>query len=279
MRPQTSRLEFIRLMWRFFVRDAKTEMSYRLQFFFQVAGIFSVCVSFFFMSLMMRRVESGITSLGKYGGSYFGFAIVGAAMSTYLDSSLRSLGGSIRTAQVTGTLEAMLTTRATIGPIVTGSGIYTLLYTTIRTLMYFVFAAFLFELPVHFETWPAVSVIMLLTISSTMVLSVVAAGFIVWFKQGDPLTAALSGLSWLLSGVLYPKEILPAWVQDVAAALPMTHTLEAMRLALLTGATLTDLRPQIAFLAVFSALGIPVAIAWFRFAVGRAKMAGSLARY
>jgi ABC-2 type transport system permease protein len=273
------RLSFLRLLWRFIVRDAKVSASYRLQFFFQAAGVFSVCVSFFFLSLMMKRVEPGISSLSKYGGSYFGFVIVGAAMSTYLDSSLRSFAAAIRQAQMTGTLEAMLTTRARIAPIVAGCGVYTLIFTSFRTLLYFVFAAFLFELPIFWRTWPEVTVVLALTVTSTMALGIFAAGFIVWFKQGDPITAAISGLSWLLSGILYPKEILPSWVQRIADFLPMTHTLESMRLALLVGANAESLERSFLYLSAFSLIGIPISVAWFRFAVSRAKVAGSLARY
>jgi ABC-2 type transport system permease protein len=228
---------------------------------------------------MMKRVESSIGTLTKYGGSYFGFVIVGAAMSTFLDSSLRSFAGAIRSAQITGTLEAMLTTKARIGPIIAGSGLYTLISTTVRTLLYFLFAAFLFELPMHFDTWPQAALVMALTVTSTLALGIFSAGFIVWFKQGDPVTTAISGLSWLLSGILYPKEILPSWVQRVADFLPMTHTLESMRLALLTGAEIQALERSILYLSAFSVLGIPAAVLWFKFAVGRAKVAGSLARY
>jgi ABC-2 type transport system permease protein len=272
-------MSFLRLLWAFIVRDAKVAASYRVQFFFQAAGVFSVCVSFFFLSLMMKRVEPGISSLSKYGGSYFGFVIVGAAMSTYLDSSLRSFAGAIRQAQMTGTLEAMLTTRATVGPVVAGCGVYTLIFTTFRTLLYFVFAAFLFEVPIFWGTWPHVALILGLTVTSTMALGIFAAGFIVWFKQGDPVTTAISGLSWLLSGILYPKEILPGWVQRVADFLPMTHTLESMRLSLLTGASASSSERSAAYLLAYSAIGIPLAVVWFKFSVNRAKVSGSLARY
>lgn len=269
----------LRLLWEFFRRDAKIAMSYRVNFFFQVAGVFSVCVTFFFLSLMMRRVEGGIGSLSKYGGSYFGFVLVGAAFSTYLDSSLRTFAGAIRTAQITGTLEAMLTTRSRIGPLVAGSATYTLLFTTVRAMLYLVFGALVFGVQLRTETWPQAMAVMGLTITSTMALGIFAAGFIVWFKQGDPVTTAISGLSWLLSGVLYPKEILPGWVQQAAQVLPMTHTLEAMRLALLTGAPMGDVRGSLVFLGLFSLAGIPLAVVWFQWAVSRAKVDGSLARY
>jgi ABC-2 type transport system permease protein len=268
-----------RLFWEFFRRDLKITLSYRFQFFFQAAGLLSICVTFFFVSLMLRRVEGGIAALSKYGGSYFAFAIVGIAVSSYIDLSLRTFASAIRTAQMTGTFEAMLTTRTPIGALVAGSSVYTLAYSAVRSLLLVAFGALLFGIDLHLDSWPALVVVFSLTVLSTMALGIFAAGFIVLFKQGDPLTSAMSGLSWLLSGVLYPKEILPGWVQRVADILPLTHALEAMRLALLQGRDLGALSRSVVGLAIFAAAGIPLSLAWFAWSVGRARAAGSLARY
>ena len=266
-------------MLAFLRRDLKVALSYRLQFFLQVASVLSLSITFFFLSLMLGRAEAQIASLGKYGGRYFGFVLVGLAFSTFLDGTLRTFSFSIRQAQITGTLEAMLTTRARIGAVVAGSALYTLLSTSIRTLLFGVFGVVVFQQRLHFDAWPAVVAVFVLTVLCTLALGIFSAGFIVLFKQGDPVTGAISGLSWLLSGVLYPKEILPVWVQRFADLLPLTHTLESMRLALLTGADLEDLRRSMAYLTVFAALGIPLAVLWFGWAVGRARVAGSLAKY
>lgn len=270
---------FLRLMWEFVRRDAKLAMSYRLQFFFQIAGIFSVSVTFFFLSLMMRGVEGEIVALERYGGGYFGFVMVGVAFSTYLDAALRMFGSSIRSAQMTGTLKAMLASKTRLASLVGGSALYTLLFTTLRVGLYLGFGALFFQQQVYLETWPAGLAILGLTVTSTLALGIFAAGFIVLFKQGDPVTAGVAGLSWLLSGILYPKEILPLWVQEVASFLPMTHTLEAMRLVLLTGASADVLTRSIGYLATFSLVGIPLAVLWFAWAVRRARIAGSLGAY
>ncbi len=272
-------MKLLLLFYEFLRRDAKIAMSYRFQFFVQVAGVLSICFTFFFLALMLAKVEHGIGALQKYGGGYFGFVLVGIAFSTYLDAALRTFGLAIRQAQMTGTLEAMLTTRTRIGPLIAGSAVYTLLFTTVRSGLFIVFGALIFRVPVHLETWPGAVAILGLTITSTLALGIFAAGFIVLFKQGDPVTAAIAGLSWLLSGILYPKEILPAWVQRIAEFLPMTHTLESMRLVLLTGAEPAQLSRSIAYLALFSVVGIPLALLWFGYAVGRARIAGSLAKY
>jgi ABC-2 type transport system permease protein len=269
----------LRLMWEFVRRDAKIAASYRFQLFFQVAGLFSICVTFFFLSLMMRGVEGGIRTLGKYGGSYFAFAILGIAVSSYVDLALRTFATTIRTAQMTGTFEAMLTTRTRLGTLVAGSAIYTLVWSLLRSVVLVGFGAGIFGVHLHATAWPSVALVLLLTLASTMALGIFSAGFIVLFKQGDPVANAVSGLSWLLSGVLYPKEILPPWVQELAALLPVTHALEATRLALLTGAPPQALGSSFLGLAIFAAIGLPLSLLWFGWAIGRARIAGSLARY
>lgn len=272
-------VSFLELMWEFVRRDAKIQLSYRLQAFFQLAALFSICVTFFFLAHMLRGVESSIGTLERYGGSYFAFAIVGLAASTYIDSSLRSFATSIRTAQMTGTFEAMLSTRTRIGALVAGSALYTLIYMGVRSAILIAMAGLVFQVPLHLDQAGALAAIFALTLATTLALGVFSAGFIVLFKQGDPLTAAISGLSWLLSGVLYPKEILPLWVQDVASFLPATHALEATRLILLRGAGLDALPHAVLGLALFALIGLPLSLLWFSWAVNRARDAGSLAQY
>ncbi|MBI4816056.1 MAG: ABC transporter permease [Deltaproteobacteria bacterium] len=268
-----------RVIWAFIKRDAKMAFSYRLQTFFQFAGIFSIAVTFFFLSLMMKRVESGITALGNYGGSYFGFAIVGIAVSFYMDSSLRTFASSIRTAQMTGTFEAMLMTRASISALMAGSSAYTLLQTSLRAGALVALGALLFDVPIHLSQLGGLLAVFVLTALATLGLAIFSAGFIVLFNKGDPLTMAISGMSWLLSGVIYPRQILPIWVQKIANLLPMTHSLEAVRLLLLKGATLSEIWSSLVGLAVFTVIALPVSIFWFGWSVDRAREDGSLARY
>lgn len=269
----------LRLLWAFVRRDAKIAFSYRLQFFFQVSSVLTVLFTFFFLSFMLRRVEGDITSLERYGGSYFGFALIGAAFSGYFDSALRTFGQGIRQAQITGTFEAMVATPCPLSWVVAGSAAYTLLLTTFRTALFLAFGVAIFSQGLSLHAWPAAMLVFVATLGAALALGIFSAGFIVLFKQGDPVTGALTGLSWLLSGILYPREILPVWVQRVADGLPMTHTLEAMRLALLTGASIRDVARPLLFLCAFAGLGLPLALLWFRWAMVRARVTGSLAKY
>ncbi len=68
-----------------------------------------------------------------------------------------------------------------------------------------------------------------------------------------------------VSGVFYPIEVLPAWLQYVAAALPSSHVFEGMRAVLFEQRFRFDLFAYAALLnVVYLAAGIGVFLAFFR---------------
>ena len=85
--------------------------------------------------------------------------------------------------------------------------------------------------------------------------------------------------SALLSGAIYPVDVLPESLQIVARALPQTHAIEAMRLAVLQGHSIPDLASSLVSLLVFVIILLPLSLAAFHYAARRSKMDGSLAHY
>ena len=68
-------------------------------------------------------------------------------------------------------------------------------------------------------------------------------------------------------------------MQAVAAWLPLTYAVHAIRAVTLSGATLADLRYDLTMLALF-AVGLSALGYWvFRFTERRARRSGSLGRY
>ncbi|MCH7638524.1 MAG: ABC transporter permease, partial [Bacteroidetes bacterium] len=110
-------------------------------------------------------------------------------------------------------------------------------------------------------------------------IGILAASFTLVFKQGDPFTALLVLASGMLSGTMYPVGVLPEWLQGVARLLPQTHAIEAIRIAILRGGSLSEVAPQLIVLALFAALLVPLALLVFSAAMNRARIEGSLAHY
>ena len=127
--------------------------------------------------------------------------------------------------------------------------------------------------------YAAALVILLLTVVSFSSLGIIAASFIMVLKRGDPVTWLFNVVSGLLGGVYFPIAIMPGWMQGLSKLLPITYALEGMRLALLQGAALQKLVPEILALGAFSALLLPLSLFAFRYAVRLAKVDGSLTHY
>jgi ABC-2 type transport system permease protein len=61
--------------------------------------------------------------------------------------------------------------------------------------------------------------------------------------------------------------------------LPHTYALEALRMALLQGASASQVSPQLGALVLFAVGSISASYLLFTYAVSRAKIEGSLAQY
>jgi ABC-2 type transport system permease protein len=86
-------------------------------------------------------------------------------------------------------------------------------------------------------------------------------------------------VSRFLGGVYFPITILPLWVQEISYLLPITYSLHGMRMAILMGYSIKDIRQDIFALILFSIILLPFSIFCFKFAIRKAKKQGSLIYY
>ena len=69
---------------------------------------------------------------------------------------------------------------------------------------------------------------------------------------------------WIVSGVFFSAQRFPDAIQPVIKALPLTATIDALRANMLQGASLAQVSPELAVLAVWLAVCFPVALKLFR---------------
>ncbi len=267
---------FWRLVLAFLRRDWQSERSYRLAFLLSFGGIFFSVAVFFFVARLLG--DAAAPFLVEYGGDYFAFVLIGIAFQRYFGVGLTSFAATLRQAQTTGTLEAMLTAPVRLSYIILASSLWSYGLTTLQVVAYlFVGAGFLGVALVG--NYGAAVLVLLLTVLAFSSLGILSASFVMVLKRGDPITWAIGAASTFFGGVYFPVGVLPDWLQWISALLPVTYSLRAMRLALLQGAGLGQLWPDLLVLAVFCAVLLPASLLAFRYAVRRARMEGSLTHY
>lgn len=126
---------------------------------------------------------------------------------------------------------------------------------------------------------PLVLLIMAMTVVSASSFGIIAACFIIVVKRGDPISWVFKSASWLVGGVVFPVAVLPAWMQKLALLLPTTHALQAMRMVMLKGKSLSEIGPELTALSIFCFVLLPISLRTLRYAVRRAKREGTLTHY
>jgi len=261
----------------FIWRDFINEKSYKFAFVTQIFGIFISILTFFFLSKLLGDV--GASYLKPYGGNYFSFVLIGIAFFSYLRVSMEDLSKSIREGQMLGTLEALLVTQTGIPTIVLSSSLYSFIWASVKVTVYLLLGDFIFGVNMGNANLKGALLILLLTITSFSSLGIISASFIMVLKKGDPINRIFIGISGLLGGLYYPVSVLPDWLKKLSYFLPITYSLEGMRLSLLKGYSLSELIPNIAALAIFSIIMLPLSISIFVYAIKRAKRDGTLTQY
>lgn len=261
----------------FLWRDWKQLCSYRFAFVLSNFGLFVPLVMLVFIERMMNGLS--VPSVERYGGDYVAFALVGIVVTTYSGTALRAFSANLRASQSLGTLEVLFLTRANLYTIVFGWSLFPFLRSTVVLLVYFLGGFLILGLQLNSANFIGLALTLVLTVITMASLGILAAAFTLVFKQGEPFTRLIVLSSALLSGAVYPVQVLPEWLQAVSKLLPQTYAIEAARLFLLQGYSVAELLPELSTLLLFGLILLPLSLFIFHFAMSRARMEGSLAHY
>jgi ABC-2 type transport system permease protein len=261
----------------FFKRDLSLNLSYRTFFFLSSFSIIFSVASTYFMAKLFGSAM--VSRLSQYGGDYFAFALIGVTFYGYLNTSLTNYAQGIREGQQMGTLEIMMLSPTRLSTILLSSSLWSYFFTTLNVAIYFIVGVFIFHFDLSHVNVITSLLVLVLSVTSFSGLGILSAAVVLVVKKGDPIAAFYSGVSSLLSGVYYPISVLPLPLVVLAKCIPLTYALDAMRLAMLKGYSIYQVRYDLLILLGFTCILTPISFFVFRLALKRAKKEGSLVHY
>lgn len=258
----------------FFQRDLRIASTYRSPFFLEAIEALFGTATFYYVA---RFVDSpALREALPRGKTYFAYSLVGFVFFDYLHAAMDTFDRSLQEARDTGTLEPLLVTQVSLPVILIGSAFYPFVSTSLRVGVYIAWASAFFDFPLREANWLAVLVVLLATLLAFSGFGVLSASYLLLFKRGNPGKWFVLGVSSIVSGMLFPVEVLPPWLQVIAHINPVTYALDAMRGALLDGAALPSLAKPLLLLLVFAAILLPVSMLVFSWVLRRTKVTGTL---
>jgi ABC-2 type transport system permease protein len=207
------------------------------------------------------------------------YLLIGAVLWAYLGIIFEFLSETVAWERWEGTIEytfmAPLSRLAHLG----GMGVYAVLYGLIRAILLFAVVAMFFDLNMANADFVAALVVLLVASISFIGIGMMTALLpLISPEKGTQLGFIAQGLMLVVSGVYYPVDILPTWMQWLAAVSPATYALEGTRDAILGGEGLTSMGGELAALVLIGVASIPAGLAMFSAGERYAKRHGKLKR-
>jgi ABC-2 type transport system permease protein len=256
-------------------RDWEIERTYRMRLLLAAASTAALAAGMYFIG----RLVTHPPELAGYSGTYFDFALVGLAVTSFAGVGLRSFGTSMITEQNTGTMDLLLTSPASRAGLLSGLFLFPLLLASgeVAALLGIGIGVLGSGMSIGGLVM-SVPVIILTTISFAAV-GIAAGGILVIAKRGDPISGPFFQITMLLTGAVYPVSVLPGFLRVIAWCIPATWGIKATRDLLLGGAGWRDVMPYVLVLVGFVIVLLPISLAAFRACVGVARSRGLLGSY
>ena len=254
-------------------RDLRIALRYRSALVLAAAvGVLEIAGLYY----LSRAIGPGFRPDGMES---YPFLLVGTGLYTFLLMGISSFLSAIQEAQQAGTLEVLMTSPTGGSTVLLLSAISSLAGKGMTFSIYLVGGLVLAGARfAHVRLLPACVVLMLsFTVAAALGLGTAALQLLT--QKGSAVLWVLGSAVWMLTGAMFPVSVLPPWAQVVSLAIPMTHALTAMRLALFGGGFPGTLVREIALLAVFAVLLLPLSLVLFERALRHARLTGSISWY
>jgi len=207
------------------------------------------------------------------------FLMVGTLVWHYLSVVFDSVSSMISWEHWEGTLEYTFMAPVRRFTQMTGTCLFAISYGLLHTGVLLIAVALFFHIDLSRANLAGGLLILLAGSLSFIGVGIMASVLPLLFtERGAQMTNVVQALLLLISGVYYPVDVLPGWMQPMARLSPATYVLEGMRQSLLHNASLRDLVPYMIPLVISGLICIPVGMVIFGWGERYAKRTGRLKR-
>ena len=225
--------------------------------------------------------QAGVALFAARAGTsdYVSYIVVGLTFYMWINVTLWDIGFQLRNEQMRGTLESNWLCPIWRFSILLGPSLVKLLTSfsviIIATLEY----RLLLGRWIIGGNGGLLLLIMLLTMPSVYGIGVIFGSLVIRIQEAQNMVFLVRGLFMIFIGVSYPLSVMPLWMQQVSAWLPLTYTVRAIRAVSLNSATFADIRADLSTLLLFAIALSLLGYLTFQFTERRARRTGALGRY
>ncbi len=205
--------------------------------------------------------------------------LIGAVVWAYLGVLFEFLMETVAWERWEGTIEYTFMAPLSRPMHLAGMGVFSVLYGLLRAIFLFTVCVWFFDLAVPNAEFGAALVVLAVASVSFLGIGMMTSVLpLISPEKGTQLGWIAQGTLLVVSGVYYPVDVLPTWMQWLAKISPATYALDGARDAILDGQGLTTMWDEIWPLLVIGVVSIPLGLFVFSLGERYAKKHGKLKR-
>jgi len=195
--------------------------------------------------------------------TYFDFVAPGIIAMTVMMSVMTGLPAAISEERESGTLDGMMVAPISRLSVILGKTLAQIGRGLLQGLIIIVIAVALFGVTIHGSVL-LVFALLLLCVFSFVGLGIVLTSFTKDQETAVMLMTTIMFPMMFLSGVFFPIEQMPWYMQTISNALPLTYVANALRKVMILGADLSMISTELAILIGFGTVMIAIAVPVFK---------------
>jgi ABC-2 type transport system permease protein len=223
-----------------------------------------------------------ITGIKNINTSYLIlYLLIGTAVWSYLSVTFEGVTDMITIERWEGTIEHTFMAPISRFTHLIGSCWYAIAHGMLFTFVQLLVVGAFFHLDLSHANY--LTAVFMLLIGSVSFIGFGIGGAVLpllYTERGSQMSYIVRAILLLISGVYYPVEVLPAWMQPLARISPATYVLEGLRASLLRNQVIwsAEIWSYTWPLIITGIVSIPISITIFRIAERYAKRTGKLKR-
>jgi ABC-2 type transport system permease protein len=205
--------------------------------------------------------------------------LIGAVVWAYLGILFEFMTETVAWERWEGTIEYTFMAPLSRAMHLAGAGFFAVIYGLLRAIILFIVVAFFFDLNMPDANFIAAFVVLVAGSLAFIGIGVMTAVLpLISPEKGAQLGFVAQGMLLVVSGVYYPTDVLPRWMEWISVISPATYVLEGIRGAILEGAGLTTMWDEIWPLLLIGVVCAPIGLWIFHRGEIYAKKHGKLKR-
>lgn len=256
----------------------RIQRSYRVSMILSVLSLGVTALPVYFVSKALQPYVA--ESIASQASNYFGFLVIGFIAIIFVSTTVNSIPDAIGGGIGTGTLEALLATRASIPSLLAGMVGYSFVWSAVKAIL-FLLLAMILGLHISIGASFVGILILIMIVLAHVPFALMAASLVLAFRTTGQIPSVVMIASGLLGGVYWSMtaKIIPPWVHALGNWVPLAPGLRALRQTLLNGASLASVMPDLTLLMGFIVMLNAIGFLMFVEALRYARRTGTLAQY